>query len=141
MKRLVGIAGLSAAILLAVMSGVASAAILGQHSFTWWDDSNLGLMVTPLNAPPPTAASVPLLDLHEWHLDQADTTAWYAGAAVPGAPQQPLQRGQPNQHSELSQRYHRRRYARGGSRSVYLSHGEPGLLQWPCDLACSSVQL
>lgn len=68
----------------------ASGAILGQHHFSWWDDPQVGVLVTPLGAPPPTPAAILLLNLDEWHLDQAQTTQWYNGIAVAGLPQNPF---------------------------------------------------
>ncbi|MCA9266451.1 MAG: hypothetical protein KDA60_21475, partial [Planctomycetales bacterium] len=64
--------------------------ILGQHSFSWWDDPAAGVLITPKGATPPTATSVHLLDLEEWHLDQAQTTQWYAGAPITGLPSNPF---------------------------------------------------
>ena len=78
--------GLAAAM---AFAGSANAAILGQHHFTWWDDPG-GIIVTPQGAPPPTMMAVQLLDLDEWHLDQADTTRWYNGQAVAGLPANPF---------------------------------------------------
>ena len=67
--------------------GVASpagATILGTHAFSWWDDPGLGVIVTPLGAPPPTAAATALFNLREWHLDQAQTAQFYGGGAIAG---------------------------------------------------------
>ncbi|RMH25795.1 MAG: hypothetical protein D6693_08475 [Planctomycetota bacterium] len=62
-------------------SAPVSASILGSHAFTWWDDPGLGVVVTALGAPAPTAASTALFDLREWHLDQNQTQALYSGFA------------------------------------------------------------
>lgn len=75
---------------LAVLAGGASANILGHHALTWWSDPNQGIVITQLGAPPPSAAAIQLLDLEEWHLDQAQTTQWYAGAAIGGLPANPF---------------------------------------------------
>jgi uncharacterized protein (TIGR03382 family) len=73
---------------------VATAGILGQHAFTWWDDPQApGVVVTPLGSPPPNPAAVQLFDFEEWHLDQAQTTQWYAGAPVGGLPVNPFNPG------------------------------------------------
>ena len=74
---------------LAFCGTAAHAAILGQHSFTWWDDG-VACNVTPFGAQPPTLASVPLFHVNEWHLDQLSTTNWYNGGAVPRPPGQPV---------------------------------------------------
>lgn len=70
--------------MVAGLAGGASANILGQHHFSWWDDAQLGVMITPQGAPAPTPGSVHLFDLDEWHLDQTQTTQWYAGQAIAG---------------------------------------------------------
>ncbi len=77
-------------ILLLCTSTHASAAILGQHHFSWWDDPVLGVLIAPLGGPPPTANAIQLFDLDEWHLDQAQTTQWYNGQAVVGLPINPF---------------------------------------------------
>jgi len=78
------------AIIVIGWSSAAGGAIIGSHSFSWWDDPALGVVVTPLGGPPPSAAAVRLLDLKEWHLDQPQTTQWYAGAAIAGLPANPF---------------------------------------------------
>ncbi|MCC6676002.1 MAG: hypothetical protein IT436_02555 [Phycisphaerales bacterium] len=70
-------------------AGSAAAGILGQHHFTWWDDGVVA-SVTARGAPPPTPGSIPLFDIDEWHLDQAQTTQWYAGMAIAGLPNNPF---------------------------------------------------
>jgi len=72
---------------LAVVSGFALSAganVLGQHHFSWWDDAQLGVMIMPQGAPAPTPGAVHLFDVDEWHLDQAQTSQWYAGQMVAG---------------------------------------------------------
>jgi len=88
-KKLIVTSAITLIVLLGVSTG-ADANILGQHHLSWWDDLQLGVMVTAQGAPPPTPNSVHLLDLDEWHLDQAQTTAWYAGNAVAGLPANPF---------------------------------------------------
>jgi len=83
MNKSLALCGFVAAGLVFARASPASATILGHHAFTWWDDPALGVTVTPLGAAPPAPGSVALLDLEEWHLDQAQTTAWYAGALPP----------------------------------------------------------
>ena len=79
-------AGLGAMAVLAMGPGVASATILSHHAFSWWDDPVLpGVLVTAKGAPAPTATSIHLLDLDEWHLDVAQTLTWFGGGAVAGA--------------------------------------------------------
>ncbi len=78
---------------LIVAWGIANCAygtILGQHHFSWWDDAQLGVLVTPLGGPPPTPNAIQLFDLDEWHLDQPQTTQWYNGAMVTGLPANPF---------------------------------------------------
>ena len=71
-------------------SQVAGAAILGSHSFSWWDDPVGGVIVTPLGGPAPGPGAVRLVDVNEWHLDQAQTAQWYMGGAVAGLPANPF---------------------------------------------------
>lgn len=73
----------------AFTAAAANAAILGQHHFTWWDDGLL-TYVTPQNVPPPSPGAVALFDVDEWHLDQPQTTAWYAGVQIAGMPPNPF---------------------------------------------------
>lgn len=79
----------TAGVLLAFCGAGAQSAILGQHSFTWWDDGVV-CNVTPFGAPAPTPGSVPLFHINEWHLDQAFTTNWYNGNAIAGLPLNPF---------------------------------------------------
>ena len=72
------------------MRGTAAATVLGEHHFTWWDDPVQGVIVTPQGAASPTEGATQLLDLDEWHLDQAQTTSWYAGSAIAGLPTNPF---------------------------------------------------
>lgn len=82
--------GLGAMAMLVMSPGIASATILSHHAFAWWDDPVMGVMVTPKGALPPTAASIHMLDLDEWHLDVAQTHAWYSGGPVAGLPANPF---------------------------------------------------
>lgn len=80
-------------LLLGGMLSNASASVLGHHAFSWWDDPQLGVLITPLTpygqaGPTPTATH--LLDLREWHLDQAQTTQWYNGTQIAGLPTNPF---------------------------------------------------
>lgn len=68
--------------------GSAQGAILGQHTFVWYDTPG-GVVVTPPNAPPPYPG-VHLLTLDEWFVDAPQTTQWYAGNAVAGLPASPF---------------------------------------------------
>jgi hypothetical protein len=70
--------------LVAGFVAAAGAQVQGQHHFSWWDDAQLGVMITPTGAPPPTPGAVHLFDLDEWHLNQTATTQWYAGGNVAG---------------------------------------------------------
>lgn len=72
------------------LPAAAAAGIIGQHHFSWWDDPQMGVMVTPQNLPPPTPNSILLLNLDEWHLDQPQTTAWYNGLPILGLPPNPF---------------------------------------------------
>lgn len=74
----------------ASITGSASGQIVGQHHFRWWDDPQVGVIVTPQGAPAPTPASLPLFDLDEWHLNQGGTTQWYGGGAIVGLPANPF---------------------------------------------------
>ena len=61
-----------------------SANILGQHSLSWFDTAG-GVVITQQGAPAPGPNAIHLLDLTEWHLDQAQTTAFYNGnSPIPG---------------------------------------------------------
>jgi PEP-CTERM motif len=81
---------LCAAALIVGIASPAFATILAQHQFTWWDDPNQGVIITGLNAANPTGNATQLLNLKEWQLDQAQTTAWYAGQFVAGIPASPF---------------------------------------------------
>lgn len=83
--------GVAATAVLLLLPSTASANILGSHAFSWWDDpQGTGtVVVLPLGAAGP-AGGTRLLDLREWHLDQPQTTAWYAGGAVAGLPLNPF---------------------------------------------------
>ncbi len=70
--------------MIAGLTASADASILGQHNFSWWDDAQMGVFITPQGALPPTPGSIHLFDLDEWHLDQAQTSQWYAGQAIAG---------------------------------------------------------
>lgn len=78
MQRIVSIT------LVAGLAGAAGATVKGQHHFSWWDDAQLGVLITAQGAPPPTPFASHLFDLDEWHLDQAQTSQWYAGQAIAG---------------------------------------------------------
>lgn len=80
---------LVASVLVGVCGAAVHAQVLGSHSFTWWDDG-VAAKVTPFGAQPPTANSVQLFHVNEWHLSQAWTTNWYNGQAVPGLPTNPF---------------------------------------------------
>ena len=69
---------------------IANAAVINQHSFTWWDDPNQGVIVTPLGAANPTGNATQLLNLREWHVDQAQTQAWYGGGPNANLPANPF---------------------------------------------------
>ena len=80
---------LTALCVVALAAAPAAANIIGQHHFTWWDTPG-GVVVTAKGAPPPVPNAIQLIDLDEWHLDTAQTSAWYAGAAVAGLPPNPF---------------------------------------------------
>ena len=73
-----------------LLPATASAAIINSHAFTWWDDPGLGTVITPLGGPAPAATATALFDLKEWHLDQPQTTSWYAGLPIVGLPPNPF---------------------------------------------------
>ena len=91
MRRTASLLGVIGVLLIGVWPSTAGAAVLGQHAFSWWDDP-LGagtVVVLPQGVPGPPGGTH-LMDLEEWHLDQAQTTQWYAGGAVPGLPVNPF---------------------------------------------------
>lgn len=88
MKKLILTIAVAAALL--AWTSAAGAAILGAHSFSWWDDPAAGVVVTPLGGPAPGPGAVHLINLREWHLDQAQSTQWYNGMAIAGLPPNPF---------------------------------------------------
>jgi len=89
MRRNCWYLGLGGALVLSLWGASAHAAILGSHTLTWWDVPGVGVTVTQPGQNPP-ANGTKLLDLKEWHLDQAQTSTWYAGGAVAGPPANPF---------------------------------------------------
>ena len=90
MKRIRSIQLSLACLSLISAAAPAAANVLGQHHLTWWDDINAGVIVTLQGAAPPTQNAMALFNMDEWHLDQAQTSQWYAGAAIAGLPPNPF---------------------------------------------------